>query len=388
MSSEGAVVPNTIAVTTTTLGALPAFLLSGLGVLSAEDLGFDERGIGYAIGVFFAAAALFAARAGRLGDRLGPRRSLQIGVAISVTSLLTAGGLAQNLVQLMVCLAVGGVGFVLVQMGGNVLLVRAVPLAKQGLSFAVKQSAIPLASMIGGAAVPLVGLTVGWRWAFVGAVVLAAILVIPIPEIEAPERQEGPRDVRRTPLLILASSVMFCTAAANAASAFLVPSTVASGIETGQAGILLATGSVAGALSRLVAGWAKDRFPFDGLYVGAALALVGGAGLLLIATLPSLAVLFAASVVAFVGAFGWSGLFVHAVAHSHPEAAGLATGIAQSGIFVGGIFGPPLFGLVASTWSYPWAWLLTVVMSVIGAVLMVIGRHVLYQVELDPGDVG
>lgn len=235
--------------------------------------------------------------------------------------------------------------------------------------------------MLGGAAVPLAGLTVGWRWAFIGAVVFAAIASIPIPEGDTVRSapSEPSVDLRRAALIILASSVMFLTAAANSASAFLVPSAAASGVEVGAAGVLLSVASVAGAVARLLAGWAKDRAAFDGLLAGAAFATVGALGLSAISTLPVSVALLIASVVAFVGAFGWSGLFVHAVARSHPNNVGRATGIAPSGIFVGGIVGPPLFGLLVAYAGYRAAWLLMAVASLIGAALMVIGRQMLVR---------
>lgn len=126
-SRRSIIMPSFIAFATTTLGALPAFLLSGLGIFAGEELGFDERGIGFAIAAFFGAAALSATYAGRFGDRYGPRRSLRVGVALCAVSLFATGVLARSLGQLVVCLAIGGIGFVLVQMGGNVLLIRAVP---------------------------------------------------------------------------------------------------------------------------------------------------------------------------------------------------------------------------------------------------------------------
>ena len=62
------------------------------------------------------------------------------------------------------------------QLASNTSLSRQVPAGRQGLSFGVKQAAIPVSTLLAGAAVPVVALTVGWRWAFVlAACWLAAI---------------------------------------------------------------------------------------------------------------------------------------------------------------------------------------------------------------------
>ena len=49
----------------------------------------------------------------------------------------------------------------------RILRAGQVPAGRQGLSFGVKQAAIPVSTLLAGAAVPTVALTLGWRWAFV-----------------------------------------------------------------------------------------------------------------------------------------------------------------------------------------------------------------------------
>lgn len=67
------------------------------------------------------------------------------------------------------------------QLASNLTLSRYVPAHRLGLSFGIKQAAIPLATLLAGAAVPAVALTLGWRWAYgIGAVLaLAALLISP-----------------------------------------------------------------------------------------------------------------------------------------------------------------------------------------------------------------
>jgi hypothetical protein len=60
----------------------------------------------------------------------------------------------------------------------NWLLVRSVPTGQQGLAFGMKQAANPLAASLSGLAVPVLGMTVGWRWAFALVGLLAALAAV------------------------------------------------------------------------------------------------------------------------------------------------------------------------------------------------------------------
>src|SRR5205823_1137887 len=68
----------------------------------------------------------------------------------------------------------------------NLTLARSVPAHRLGLSFGVKQAAIPLATLLAGAAVPAVALTVGWRWAYVIAAGLAVLALVGAPRAGEP----------------------------------------------------------------------------------------------------------------------------------------------------------------------------------------------------------
>ena len=51
------------------------------------------------------------------------------------------------------------------------------PSPYRSLAFGLKQSSVPLATFLSGLAIPFVALTLGWRWAFVLAAALAALLM-------------------------------------------------------------------------------------------------------------------------------------------------------------------------------------------------------------------
>ncbi|MEL0195287.1 MAG: MFS transporter, partial [Acidimicrobiaceae bacterium] len=74
-------------------------------------------------------------------------------------------------------LAIAGLCNAAAQTAVNLGLAQA-GLPRLGLAIAVKQSGMPAASMLSGLAVPAIALTLGWRWAFVGAATVALVALI------------------------------------------------------------------------------------------------------------------------------------------------------------------------------------------------------------------
>ena len=62
---------------------------------------------------------------------------------------------------------------------------------RQGLALGIQKSGIPTASLLGGLAVPAVGLTIGWSWAFVLGGLLAFAVSLGVPAIAAAPSAEG-----------------------------------------------------------------------------------------------------------------------------------------------------------------------------------------------------
>jgi MFS family permease len=373
-----------VATGTTAIGILPMFLVIGMFVVIGPELGFGERELGIAVGGCYAVSALVAPYAGVIGDRLGPRRALRIGVTLSAVCAVGMA-LAPTFPVLVALMLVAGGAIAINQMAGNVLLVSAGPPTHQALAFATKQSAVPFASLIGGAALPLIGLTLGWRWALTLPALLLGLLLVPIPELHRPVRKEEQDPVDLLALVLLAIGAASGVAAANAAATFLVPYAVSIGSSPGRAGTLLAIGGALGVGARLVAGWVGDRFRLDGLTVTAVLIASGTVGFLLLVLAPRGPLLVVAVVIAFGAGWGWSGIFTHAVAASYPRSTGRVTGISQSGIFAGGMFGPAIFGVVVAAAGYRAAWWVAVGFAISGGLLITLGRQ---RLRRDLGAVG
>lgn len=367
------------AVTATVVVVLPVFLLGGLSVLVARDLGFSPAGLGVLVSVYFTVCALCSVPTGRLVERYGAARTTRVGVVLAAVSLLLIAGLARSYAALLALLVLAGASNALAQLGSNLSLARAVPPHRMGLSFGVKQAAIPVATLLAGVAVPAVGIPLGWRWAFAaaGVVALAAPLVVPPDAGQPAERTRGSdRDAAVAALVVVALAGTLASGTANALGAFLVDSAVTHGLPEGLAGLTLAAGSALGILGRVGLGWQADRRAGGHILVVAGLLAAGSVGLALLA-LPYAWSLLLGTLLGFGLGWSWPGLLTFAVVRLNPTAPAAATSITQTGVYAGGGLGPLAFGTLVEATSYPTAWLSAAVLMVASGALMLLGRRML-----------
>lgn len=377
-ASPATVLAATAAVTTACV--LPSFLLGAMAVQVRRDLGFDASGVGLAFAAFFAAAALASAPLGRVTERQGPVRSLRLAALVSGLACLAAAGLADSLATLLVPIAVAGAANALCQPAANLLIARALPIDRQGLAFAVKQSAIPFSTLLAGVAVPAVALTVGWRWGFVGAAALSLVLGalvpsrLPPPVVHPAGAAPDDGDVPFAVMARLAVGIGFGAAAGGTLGSFLVSASVDAGLSEGGAGWLLTVGSIAGIAVRLAAGVRADRRDGGHLVVVARMLAAGAIAFALLATTTPLAYELAGPL-AFCTAWAWPGLFNLAVVRANPRRPAAATGITQTGTYIGAVSGPLLFGVIAEAASYRVAWVVAAGFAVCASAAMRSGRR-------------
>ena len=366
------------AVSTALVGVLPVFLTGALAVQIGRDIEFGASRLGIASGVFFLAAAIGSALMGRLAERIGPGRGMRMSTAAAAV-LLAALATAQDYGVLLVLLFVAGLWNAMAQVAANLLVARGVAPERQGWSLAMKQAGVPAGTLLGGLAVPVLGVTVGWRWAYVvaagGAVV--ASFVVPVRAVApggrgSSRRPEG--DVPLGPLLLLAVAVGFAAAANGSLATFMVSAGVDAGLGEASAGLVLMGGSAVGISMRLLAGARADRRGGRHLPVVSALLAGGAVGYLFLAP-GVVATHLVGAAVAFGSGWAWPGLFNLAVVRLNPSAPAAATGITQTGVYIGALTGPIAFGLVVDAWGYGLAWTLAAVSSVGAAVGMGFGRR-------------
>jgi predicted MFS family arabinose efflux permease len=375
----------TSALATTIACSLPVFLVGGLAVQIGDELRFSPAGLGLAVSVYFGVSALASVPAGSLVERHGPTTMARAAIVLAAACLFGIGAAARSLTGLVIILGLGAAANAAGQLASNTILSRHVPARRQGLSFGVKQAAIPVSTLLAGAAVPAVALTLGWRWAFVLAAGAAATTwrLVPV-EGARPRPAPGRRGDRATAaLVVLGVAATLAAGAANALGTFLVDAAVTGGMAPGPAGLLLTMGSAVGVVARVFGGWQADRRPGQQVGVIAALLAVGALGLALIAV-PGTPALIVGVVLGFGLGWSWPGLMNFAVVRLHPQAPAAATSITQTGVYAGGCLGPLALGAVAAATGYPTMWTVAAIAMLTAAALMLLGSTLLRRHPAPP----
>lgn len=369
-----------LAVAVIAITILPAFMTGALAIRLGDDIGIDLAGIGGLYGVLFGTAALASAPTGRLVQRLGWEtgiRAAAAGTGVALISMATfSNAWWAAWWPIAALFALAGVAAAASQGASNLALVRSVPPDRFGLLFGLKHSAVPIAAMLGGLAVPSIALTIGWRQAFAIAAVLAFATMLAVPlrrdRTGTAVVSRAPKQRPTTPVSTLAALAVAAAlghAGIDALGAFVVPYAASVGVAEGLAGILLTVGSLAGLVTRLAAGWMVDSRQHAGLAWIAALLLSGSLGFFVLAAggRPFLVI---GTLIAFAGGWGWAGLLTFVVVRANPETAAVATGIANTGKYIGAALGPVIFGYLAEQASFVTAWTAACVVLLAGGVLM------------------
>ena len=371
------------AVAVATAGVLPAFLTGGLAVQVRGELDFGAGALGVAVAMFFVTSSLASAIIGRLVERIGAHRGMRLAAAGSAASLLGVALLASSWAGLVGCLVLGGLANAVSHPATNLSLAREVPAGRQGVSFGIKQAAIPAATLLAGLAVPGIAVTLGWRWAFAGGAALALAVAALVPagasgETLGPREAARQKDARAWPLVLLAVGIGLGSTATTPLGAFIVESSVAAGLRVETAGLLLALGSAVNIAVRVAFGHLADGMSGGRLLLVAAMLGIGVAGFVLLATGES-GLILPGALLAFGIGWGWPGLFNFAVVKTSPGAPAAATGITQTGASGGAALGPLVFGLVVEAASYDAAWLLSGMVALVALVAILIGRRMLLR---------
>ena len=358
------------------LGALPVFLLGALAVFIRDELGFSETRLGLIASAYYVASAVSSVPGGRFCEAAGGRRAVAASAALGGAALLSISLFARNYGVLLALMVAAGVANGVALPASNLVMTQRIPIRLQGAAFGVKQSSGPISTLLAGASVPLLGLTVGWRWAFL----LAAGATLPlIMWGRGGQRRSrgGPTGARASvpvgPLVVLAAAAATAVVGGASVAAFYVESAVAAGVTPGTAGTILAISSVTGIGARILWGAMGDRSPALHVPVLTVLMAIGAGSFALMGQVHTAGPLLAVTVLAFGTGWGWPALFNFAIVSRNPGAPALATGIAGTGLYAGGIVGPPLFGAVVEASGYPAAWLCVAASAACSSLLMNVG---------------
>lgn len=360
------------------------FLVGASAIEIRASLHFGATAFGLALSLYYLGAAAGSVPFGRLAEGVGGLRVMRWAAVAAAGSLLAIAILARSWVTLTVLLVVAGVVSSSMQPASNLFLSRRIPDTRQGLAFGIKQAAVPAAALLGGLAVPAIALTIGWRWAFVFAAVLATGTIAILPRTRSRLAAYRAGRTARTappvglPLVVLTTGFFLGIFAANGLTGFLVTSAVASGITDGHAGLLAAAAGTVAVAVRVVVGYRADHRGRAHFPVVALMLVIGVAGYGALAAGSATGwhwLFMVGAVVAFGAGWGWNGLFNFAVVRTHRDAPARATSITQVGGRLAGVAGPITFGLVATHASYAAAWSMDGSAAMVGAAVILVGRH-------------
>ena len=375
--------PVVMATASTVAGGLPLFLVGALAAQLTEELVFGAAALGAAVGLAQAIRAGAAAVLGRVVDRLGASRSLRLAMLASAMSAAGIAFFADSWGTLVPWLMLTAVAHAMGQPAANRLMVNRTRPERLGTAFGIKQAAPPTATMLAGLSVPVLAVTVGWRWAYGFAAVLALVVALfirrPVGAGHPERRAERMAQARvrlhdPTAIAIIAAGFGMAFAASAVVLTFYVDANVAAGGTASFAGVLLACASVAAIATRLSVGIACDRTAVDPLRICAGLLLVGALGHVLLA-FDRPGIMGAGILVALVGTWGFASAFWVAIMRAYAATPGRVTGAMAPGVFLGGVVGPVLFGLAVEHISYPVAWVSAALVAVAAAVTFLLASR-------------
>ena len=338
------------------------------------------------MGAFFAAAAVLSLPSGMISSRLGPRLTMVTGLAGSALGCAGIAIFAHSWLSFAPWLVLAGGSFSLSQVAAQHMLATEIPSHRQGIAFGIQQSAIPLAAILAGLALPVIALTTNWRYAFVAGALACPLVMLLVATVTPASRDRSivrsAGDAPRRALIVLAIGAGGGTAAANALTGFTVSSLAHAGFAQDAAGIVLTVGSVLGAVGRITSGWLADRIGRGSLLLVGGLLGVGTVGYLGLALPGAPGIwLVVASLVAFFGGWGYQALILLAVARTNPNAPAPALALVRLGPAIGAVVGPLGFGALVDRAGYGAAWLAAAGAAGSAAVMVEFGRRMLHPVR-------
>ena len=352
---------------------LPGFLVGALSVQVRTEFGVDEAAYGWAMSSYFLAATFGSVLLGRLAQRIGPRRQIVAALLTTAATDIAIAAASSGFRSFVVLLAVAGMSNAAAQTAINLALTRA-GVERLGLAMAIKQSGMPTASMLSGIAVPAIALTFGWRWAFVGASAVALCSAVAIFSVVADRVTVSATSHRPvTPaatLIIAAVASGFLAFAAGSLNAWVVESGVDAGLSKGAAGLGLSFGAGVGIVMRLGWGFRLDLLKIKPFRVAGWMAVVGTIGAAGLAVRSPVTHVLA-TLIAFASGWVWPIFTNFGIVRANASSASAATGVTQTGVFLGLFAAPLTTGLIIQSAGYPVMWIVTAAAMLSGAVILI-----------------
>ncbi len=370
-------------------GVLPGFLTASLAPRIRHDFSFGDSVLGLAVAIFYLTCTMSSTPAGHLVERIGARRGMLLGAALTALGCLAIALFADSAAALIAILLAAGLGNAIGGPAVSALLRRTVDTGRHGLAFGAQQSGASIGALLAGVALPAVAIPFGWRWAYAVAAVLAivAVALAPAPGPGEPPSlaaQPEPAPHHLTSIRALAVAAVLASAAGVGFIAFLVTYSIDQGIGEGAAGLLLGAVSLTATISRVGLGLFADRSGGDALRLTSLVLAGSAAGYLLLISGEPVLIVLAALIVGSIG-WSWPGTLTLAVVSRRPDAPAWAVGVMMSGLFAGAAGGPLLVGLLAEHDHFAAAWSLCAGLALAAAATIALTRR-FERLAVAPGD--
>ncbi len=220
-TSEGVWSPGRRALTTGLVFTVTLVAFEALAIATILNVVNDDLHgiglIGWVFSAFFLGSLFGVVAAGYDTDRGGPARPFVMGLVLFAGGLL-AGGLAPNMLTLVVARGFQGIGAGAIPAVAYVAIGRAYPSATQPRMFAVLSTAWVVPGLIGPALSGAIASAFGWRWVFLGLlplVGLAAVMTARALHALGPPGGDEPIDRRLGALALVAGAGLFLAGASS-----------------------------------------------------------------------------------------------------------------------------------------------------------------------------
>jgi predicted MFS family arabinose efflux permease len=352
---------------TLVIQAMVAMALLTLPVIApvvALDLQVSPALVGLYVSVTYAGAMVATLMGGATVARMGAIRVSQWGL------VLCAVGLVLCAVPWLPAMVLGavfiGLGYGPITPASSHLLARTTPKAQMSLVFSIKQTGVPLGSMLAGAIVPPLALLIDWQLSMwvVAALCLACAGVSQSLRAELDSDRQADLRIRWGSLIEPIRMVLAHRALLTMASCSFMFSMVQLSLTTYlvtflhddlsyglvAAGLALSVTQLGGIGGRVAWGYVADR------WLGARAMLLLLASMMAVCALGSAflttdtphGVVIALLVCFGASAIGWNGVYLAEVARRAPPGmASMATGGTLAFTFLGVVLGPPMFGALS-----------------------------------------